>query len=96
MTDITVQDIMDKEYHGTYFEGFRSSFENAVYRDAVQKLEPEDRDVIESIAKRFDHKKPSQKDTIRLGNFGRSSAYELMAKLGIFFNATNYTPKKTS
>ena len=91
MTDIHVQDIIDEVYGNGCFIENKSAFENQCYEDAIQRLEPEDREYIERVAKMFDHSKPSsKKKTIRLHNFGKASALELMAKLGMFFNATNY------
>ena len=91
MTDIHVQDIIDKAYEKSSYIENKSAFENQCYEDAIQRLEPEDREYIQRVAKMFDHSKPSsKKKTIRLHNFGKASALELMAKLGMFFNATNY------
>ena len=91
MIDVHVQDVIDKVYNGCYYNGQKSVLENACYADAVKQLEPEDRELVEGVAKMFDHSKPNSKNgVVRLHNFGKASALELLAKLGMFFNETNY------
>ena len=91
MVNVHVQDIIEKAYDKCSYIENRSAFENKCYEDAIKRLEPEDRAFVEGIAKTFDHSKASsKKKTIRLHNFGKASALELTAKLGIFLNAVNY------
>ena len=80
---ITVKEQFDKvyaDYRRPQTEFACSVLENQCYRDAVEKLDPEDREVIKKIQTQLVDRKP----TIR--NFGDSAALELLAKLGMFYN----------
>ena len=58
----------------------QNALESACFRDAVKRLCPEDQTEIRTLANRL----MTQKPPIR--NFGETSAYELLAKLGMFYN----------
>ena len=79
----TVKETFDEVYakYGrpdTAFE--QSTIENASYRDAVKRLDPKERQEIRHIAYNLSEGKKSMR------NFGETSALELMAKVGIWFN----------
>lgn len=80
---LTVKEQFDKVYDETGLiisEWERGVMENQAYRDTVDKLEPEDQEEIKlTVAKLMTRKPP-------IRNFGETSALELLAKLGIFYN----------
>lgn len=80
---LTVKEQFDKVYDETGLiisEWERGVMENQAYRDTVDKLEPEDQEEIKLTVARLMTRKPP------IRNFGETSALELLAKLGIFYN----------
>ena len=79
----TVKEQFDEVYNGCSLiisEWERGVMENQAYRDTVEKLEPEDQEEIKMTVARLMSRKPP------IRNFGETSALELLAKLGIFYN----------
>lgn len=91
---ITVREVIDRTYKESDPEGSfkamtdqrRGGFENEVFTEAVDLLDPADAAYIESQIRRAD---PDLKNKrcISMKNFGRLAMTELLAKTGIFLAA---------
>ena len=80
---LTVKEQFDRVYAdcGTPDTAFeRSVLEGASFRDAVKRLDPDDKADIKHIAYSLSEGRKSMR------NFGETSALELLAKVGMFFN----------
>lgn len=83
---ITVGMVIGHGYHADEI-GQKKTL-NEACTEAYQKLEPADRNMIDSIVGEFDSQCHSKNKLGKnLKNFGKTSAIELLAKLGIWLNA---------